>query len=125
MNCLSQNQKEKCCLCSRTLNTWIKSEIHTESLGKPGILCFDYAKEIIKHADQNSTEHETRELLQDVREYPALRKCKEDSFLKKYFKILWVVFVILVYDYSCVFDYTYFPISIFFIYLGEKKNQLT
>jgi len=35
--------------------------------------------------------------MQDVREYPALRKCKEDSFLKKYFKFLWVVFVLLVY----------------------------
>ena len=52
---------------------------------------------IIKDVDQNRTDHETRELLQDVREYPALRKCKEDSFLKKYFKFLWVVFVLLVY----------------------------
>ena len=52
---------------------------------------------MIRDIDQNSSEYETRELLQDVKEYPALRKCKEDSFLKKYFKFLWVVFVLLVY----------------------------
>ena len=97
MNCISQNQKEKCCLCSRTLNTWIKTEIHFDGSEKPGILCYDCAKGIIKDIDQDSTDHETRELLQDVREYPAIRKCKEDSFLKKYFKFLWVVFVLLVY----------------------------
>jgi hypothetical protein len=96
MNCISQNQKEKCCLCSRTLNTWIKTEIHFNGSEKPSILCYDCAKgNFIKDVDPGSTEHETRELLQDVREYPAIRKCKEDSFLKKYFKILWVVFVVL------------------------------
>jgi hypothetical protein len=97
MDCISQNQKEKCCLCSRTLNIWIKTEIHFNGSEKPIMLCYNCANGIIKDVDQNSTEYETRELLQDVREFPALRKCKEDSFLKKYFKFLWVVFVLLVY----------------------------
>ena len=85
---ICSNIKEKCCLCSRTLDTWIQTEIHFNGSEKPSILCYDCANGIIKDVDQNSTEHETKELLQDVREYPALRKCKEDSFLKKYFKFL-------------------------------------
>ena len=97
MNCISQNIKEPCYLCKRSLDTWIKTSIHLDGSEKPYTLCFGCAKEIIKDVDQNRTDHETRELLQDIREYPAFRKCKEDSFLKKYFKFLWVVFVLLVY----------------------------
>jgi len=48
------------------------------------MLCYNCAKEVIKDIDQDSTEAETKALLQDVRQYPALRKCKEDSFIKKY-----------------------------------------
>jgi hypothetical protein len=83
-----KNIKEPCYLCKRSLNTWIKTSIHLDGSEKPCILCFDCAKEIIKDIDKNSTEHETKELLQDVREFPALRKCKENSFFKKYFKFL-------------------------------------
>jgi len=97
MNCISQNQKESCYLCHKTLDIWIKTSIYLDGTEKPIMLCYNCAKWMIKDVDPGSPEHETRELLQDVREYPALRKCKEDSFLKKYFKILWVVFVLLVY----------------------------
>ena len=91
MNCIRQDQKEKCSICSRTLNTWIHFD------GSERILCYDCAEETLKDIDQNSTEYETRQLLQDVREFPALRECKKDSFLKKYFTILSVVFAMLVY----------------------------
>ena len=82
MNCFSQNQKEKCCLCSRTLNTWIKTEIHIESLGKPCILCYDCAVKVTLDVNQDSMEHETMELLQDVREYHIQRRHNEDSMTK-------------------------------------------
>jgi len=49
---------------------WIETSIHFDGSEKPCILCFDCAKKIIEDVDQNSTEPETRELLQDVREYP-------------------------------------------------------
>jgi hypothetical protein len=89
MNCISQNQKEKCCLCSRTLNTWIKTEIHFDGSEKPSILCYDCAKGIIKDVDQNSTEYETRQLLQDVREFPAVRRTP--AALRSTIFVLWFI----------------------------------
>jgi len=97
MNRISQNIKKPCYLCERSLNTWIETSVHLDGSEKPCILCFGCAKEIIIDVDRNSTEHETRELLQDVKQYPALLECKGDSFLKKYLKILWVVLAMLIY----------------------------
>jgi len=68
MNYISQNQKESCYLCHKTLDIWIKTSIYLDGTEKPIILCYNCAKEIAKDVDKNSTGRETRELLQDVRE---------------------------------------------------------
>ena len=68
-NCTGQNIKEPCYLCKRSLNTWIKTSIHLDGSEKPVMLCYNCAKGVIKDVDQDSTEPETIELLQDVREY--------------------------------------------------------
>jgi len=69
INCINGVEKESCCLCRKTLDTWIRTNIHLDGTDEPIILCVDCAKKIIKDIDKNSTEYETRELLLDVREY--------------------------------------------------------
>lgn len=64
---------EICYLCRKTLSTWIKTSIHLDGIEEPIILCCCCAKEITKDIDKNSTDQETRELLEDVRE------CQEKS----------------------------------------------
>jgi hypothetical protein len=48
----------------------------------PSCCAITVLRKVVKDIDQDSTEAETKALLQDVRQYPALRKCKEDSFKK-------------------------------------------